>query len=246
MIFFFGTRRLGRVFEAGNARVETDFFCVNFLPLVPLSSYFCVGGGLDDQAIPRVGASVIAGYLRAWGLVGGAVALGFGIQAAVRGEVDARAWFALGAAALVAAVAWLVVGKLGDDARARLAVYADAAEHPIDVALLREDLRERLREPLWDTVAEGARSLAPSTYRSAPDPARDWQAIAVDPSVRDRAFLRAAMTLARVDGARGEHGEHGEHTNTGARAELARTHDAIWAKLKTMEADRASKTFRLE
>lgn len=218
MIFFFGSRRLGTVFAVGNARVETEFFCVNFLPLFPVRSRFCVtgDGGADeaelDHPIPLVRASVIAGFARAWGLV-----LGLGLLAhAVLGRDGvAHGSLLLGVVLLaITTWAWTSLGAPSADDVARLRVYQSFTTYPVDPTLFDEDVASELRARLATVMKERVPMLGAGTYREMPD-AREFEAIARHPDVRDPEFLRAAMTLARV-------------TRDDA------LHDAIWEKLKKL------------
>jgi hypothetical protein len=222
MIFFFGTRRLGTVYAALGGRVVTEFACVNHLPIFPVRSRFLIGQ--EDHAIAFVPVSIAAAYLRAWGPI--ALIAAFFV-------LGPSAPFFAGGIWLAALTSWgfLRFGKLSADEIAKRRAYATIVSFPIDVALLVPDDAERLRERLLREVVEQAPAVMSSTYRSAPDPARDWPAIALDPTVRDPAFLCTAMTLARVASARAV----GEE-----RRALERAHAAIWKKLRTDPALLAS------
>jgi hypothetical protein len=227
MIFIFGTRRLGTVHAVDGVHVVTDFACVNHLPIFPLRSRVETAAYATLRELPLVPTSVIAGYARAWGVVAVLVAWMAVLAAASR---DDHAPAAAGAAAFVAVLvtiatvaAWWRLGKLGAEEQAQRRVYAKAAGHPVDVAQVDAHDAAELREALFAAVKAAVPALeAPTSYRTAPDPARDWRALAADPAVNDEAFLRDALTLARIEwrGARGAE-----------RRAIARTHGRIWAKL---------------
>jgi len=230
MIVFVGPRRLGTVFAVGNARVETEFFCVNFLPIFPQRSRFVVAAYGDtaevDHPIPLVPISVLAGYLRSWGLIASVFAMARGIFGDPPAAPVNAVFIVLGLAlVLLTWWAWIGLGEPSADDAARWKAYAAYARFPLDVALLDGDAAARLREQLAADLAERAPALLAGTYRTAPDPARDWAAIALHPDVRDPELLRAALTLARLESTKGD---------ARSRATFARTHDAIWAKLKAL------------
>jgi hypothetical protein len=74
MIIIYGHRAFGRVDEYGGEYVQTSFAHVYFMPLVPTASMWVTREGQDGSRlgleIPLDGKSVLAAYLRTWGLVG--------------------------------------------------------------------------------------------------------------------------------------------------------------------------------
>jgi hypothetical protein len=113
MIIFYGTNTFGPVDEIENVgRVETRFFHVWFLPLIPLGSHFVLDGD-DDHAlrVPFSFKSLASAWMRAalgWGGVALAAYAGyqaFGSGAVVRGAASALA-------AVASFVAFWLVGRM--------------------------------------------------------------------------------------------------------------------------------------
>src|SRR5690349_1813187 len=108
MIIFFGTRRYGAVdhLETG-ARVETMFFHMWFVPLVPTKSYLVVADGgrsFRGVELPMSGKSVLAAYLRTacvFGAIGAIIGFLASLGSISRGGMEAIAWTVV--AAVVAA-----------------------------------------------------------------------------------------------------------------------------------------------
>lgn len=82
MIAIFGTRSFGYVDRIpGIGYVATQFFHVNFVPLFPVKTFFILEGtesdnGFRGQQLSMSGKSVLAGYLRMWGVYGAVLAAG--------------------------------------------------------------------------------------------------------------------------------------------------------------------------
>lgn len=156
MIVWFGACRRGRVNVCGGTKIETIFFCIQFLPFFPLSTSLVFEelgeGAYRGIPIPWQPASILAGYLRSWGVVAAAVCWLF-----VATERDGPSVPAL-VLALVATAAALFaffrLGRLSLDERARRHVYEEVTGIPADVALLpdRDALRERLRAELQPSL----------------------------------------------------------------------------------------------
>jgi hypothetical protein len=78
MILIWGTRHYGRVDRYGDQFLATKFAHLWFLPLFPLQSMWVTGDTGDGYRGHRVrlsGRSVVAGYLRVWGVVAAAVGI---------------------------------------------------------------------------------------------------------------------------------------------------------------------------
>jgi hypothetical protein len=77
MIIIYGHRAYGRVDEYGGEYVQTSFAHVYFIPLFPTGSMWVTretpDGGKLGLEIPLDGKSVLAAYLRTWGIVLAAV-----------------------------------------------------------------------------------------------------------------------------------------------------------------------------
>lgn len=234
MIVWFGTRFYGKVHRCAGTYLATQFVHVNFLPLIPLGSHWVLQEHIDGThtSIPARfhPTSILAAYLRTWGLVGA-----IGCNAIVLlGLLNTRnpslslllvSLLTITACIGVQLLAWMALGRLSLDERAQRLVYSEFAGAPVDVAWL-DETRDALRLTLTDTVVAHARGLMTSTYRTACDPVTQWTAIAVDPTVTERNFLAAALTLARIEWS---------YAQGAARKHLASTHAAIWNKLRSLD-----------
>jgi hypothetical protein len=231
MIFIAGRRLVGRVEEHAGTFIVTQFWHMNFLPLVPLRSYLVLESGPSAASIRRcVGirlhaASVLAGYLRAWCTV--MVPVWCLSAFLANGGGGAAECLLVGALLILVDVwAWTRLGRLRPKEIVQRETYAALTHERVDAALLCRN-NDAFRDTLHANVAEGARSLMASGYRTALDPERDWAEVALDPTVRDRAFVQACFTLARIEWGRAE----GPH-----RAKLAGVHDLLWQKLDAIRA----------
>jgi hypothetical protein len=200
MIAMFSRRAYGRIEVVGETFVVTQFSCVNFLPIVPHETHLVLArapnGECTSVRIPLRAASVLAGYLRAWGATGAAVSLFVALSAGDAGErIRAIAVFAV--SAFVCAVAWLFLGRPSTADRARRDLYRAVTAFPVDPALLAEETRHELGERLRTELGTRAPALARATYREAP--AAAWEEVALDPAVTDEDFLRRAAVLARIE-----------------------------------------------
>lgn len=252
MILLWGTRDYGDVESmafptaAGEGRplasaaprlsIVTRFFHIQLLPLFPLASYLILRDRGEERPIPLHRGSVVAGYLRTWGLL----LLVVGVYEALhRGVGQQLGQGGQGAALFVLCALWMSLvfslGRLSSLQRAQRQVYAEFAGAPVDVACLVSrgavGAAQPLHEALRAEVVERARAYASSSYRDAADPHSAWDQIALSPAVvptKDARFLRAALTLARLEGAV----ESGPR-----RQELARSHAALWRKLQDRASD---------
>src|SRR5579859_390165 len=90
MIIIYGRRMYGRVNVSGPTSVLTEFAHIYYLPIAPIRSHLILSsdaGGLRGVAIPLHGLSVLAAYLRAWGIVG-TIACLLGLLGAIGSEDD--------------------------------------------------------------------------------------------------------------------------------------------------------------
>lgn len=226
MFFFFGTRAAGAIDRCEQTRVETHFWHLWWLPLVPIGSYLIVGEGEAGRRAIPLGwhtRSVVAGYLRTWSVL-------FAIASAWL--VTRRGTPGIGALAvgLSAAAIGFGLGRLSPEEHARRRVYARHALHPVDPALLAES-RHQMAAELRAEIVERARAAIERGYRDAPIPTDASTrtlvaAIAGDPGIRDVDLLGATMTLARIESSL---------TRGAERAALAAAHDALWHRIREIE-----------
>jgi hypothetical protein len=108
MIVIFGTQRYGKVDQVpGLFHVVTDFFHIDFLPLVPTASYLILDGTDRGARIGLSGKSILFTWLRLALFVGGGVALVVAIYFLTR-RLDLIEWsHALGTLALSASLFYL-------------------------------------------------------------------------------------------------------------------------------------------
>jgi hypothetical protein len=205
VFFFFGTRRAGVIAAHGGTRIETHFLHVSWLPIVPVGSYLVLGAGVaGERAIPiglHVG-STLAGYARTWGPV--LIAAGWLVRMR---EVGTPWWLTMLAGAVATGLGFLH-GRVGPDERARRAVYARYALHPVDPAHLgpardqmAADLRQEIIARSRGTITKGYRDPAGGIALEEESAEKLVTRIAEDPTVEDEELLGAAMTLARIVGA---------------------------------------------
>lgn len=235
MVVIYGTRFYGSLDKCGPTRIATRFVHIYYLPLIPIGSSLILDEDPDAKTYRAIGLglhlrSTLAAYARVWLPVAALASLGT-VYSAV-GRVHRVGWSTVAidalfatAMAVLAVLAWSKLGKLTRDERAQRLVYSELTGFPADPALLRAD-REPLRQRLVATVQERASRLAATGYRMGPDPASEWDKIALDPSVRDREFLGAALTLARLDWSLARAAD---------RPRLAERHQKIWKKLLEVE-----------
>jgi hypothetical protein len=202
MIFFFNRRAYGRVEVFEGTYVVTSFWCINLLPLFPQGTHLVLArAGVPAERWTTVplaahGGSIAAGYLRVWGAFAAAGAL----VALLLSGTDAERLRALAVAAvsaLVCAAAWLLIGRVGAEVRARRAVYREVTGVPVDPAWLPEEQRRELGARLRSELGARTPALASATYREAPVAA--WQDAVSDPGVTDQDFVRRALVLARIE-----------------------------------------------
>lgn len=202
----FGVRQYGKVHACGPSYVATRFFHIWFVPLLPTESHL-VFAEQGDQArgvsVPLSGPSVLAGYLRAWGLIGAAV-MGFtlltDLSPHAEPSISSVLFKLIGASLMVAGaiVGFSLLGKLSPEEKQMRAVYSLYGSYPVDPAQI-GPARLPLRDLLMATVVERARGLAATGYRLSADPQYAWAPVALDPTQSDETLITAAFTLARVE-----------------------------------------------
>jgi hypothetical protein len=200
MIVFFNRRAYGRVEVFEGTFVVTSFWCLNLLPLVPHETHLVLAraptGECTAVVIPAHGASIVAGYLRAWAGFAMAGAL-VAVLLSDTHRDSGRAMVLAAASALVCAAAWLLVGRVGAEERARRAVYREVTGVPVDPAWLPEEQRREIGAKVRAELDARTPALARATYREAPVAA--WEEAVADPGVTDQDFVRRALVLARID-----------------------------------------------
>jgi hypothetical protein len=222
MLIVYGRRLSGKIDACGSTWIETMFAHLWYLPLIPMGSHLMLGGG-RSIAIGLSGRSVLAAYLRSWGVIGAIGCIAAAASSDDFSEAIPQVIIAVTAAA-VAAWAWIKLGRLSRDEVGQREAYVAYAGHPVDVALLAAKAPELTRK-LHETVASQARGLMGGSYRSALDPETQWHTIALDPTVIDRSFLEACLTLARLEGALAQGPERGK---------LEKAHHDIWKRLRSL------------
>jgi hypothetical protein len=231
MIIIFGRRAYGRVEVSGGTFILTEFVHLWYLPIAPTGSHLVLSrdptGLCQNLPIRMHGVSVLAAYLRTWGALGIAACLVAALGASDDGWMSSMPWLVC-AAGLAAAVvvAWTKLGKLPPGELARRQVYARFAGAAVDVGQLGGHA-DGLLESLREAVALQGRGLMSASYRTVQDVGTRWAEVALDPTVLDRGFLEACLTLARVEWSRARGLE---------RARLADIHRKVWRKLDAQAA----------
>ena len=110
MLFIFGRRLLGKCDEVpGLFHVATQFFHINYLPLVPLGTYVVTsqtGNSFRGVPIALNGKSILCAWGRALSLVGIVVAILCGVIELSGGQADSQEKMTLVVAAVVAGMAF--------------------------------------------------------------------------------------------------------------------------------------------
>ena len=236
MIIVYGTRLYGTVERCGTSRIATRFFHIYGMPLLPLGSTLVTEEGEDNNyrgiSLGLHLRSLVAGYARPWLPLLAVVMLVCAWQdwktpAIADGSVsDAVILELCGIATLASAIwAWVRFGKLSLEERAQRMIYADFTGIPADVALLAEK-HSSLRDTLLEQLEKRTPEVAATGYRIGIDASAGWDRVALEPSVRDRNFVAAAFTLARVEWAlaRGPR-----------RATCTERHARLWSKLRELD-----------
>lgn len=222
----YGTRLSGKVDACAGSYVATRFFHIYYIPLIPLSSWLVLG---EDRAMPMPmqWRSVLAGYLRGALTIAAAV---LAVQmlmffSSSYHSLDADTFFPeliVPLAAIGGAIAgWAYLGRLSKNDRGKRAIYWDAIGYFVDPAQL-GDARHSLIEKLRKDVYTRAKAITAASYREQWEPENKWRELAAKPSMNDLDYLKAALTLCRLEWsfASGAH-----------RAELAKDHALIFENI---------------
>ena len=206
MIIVYGTRLYGKIDSCGDTHVATRFFHISWLPLIPMGTQLVLeknGGSYRFLPQSLSGRSVLAAYLRTWGVIAAAFVAWHGITGFVEaldyGVVKEMllAPLSVFAAVGVVASAYFQLGRLSVAEKAQRFVYADYVGYPIDVAAFRD--RDAVRRSLTEALAKKAPTLGLFGYRNEMPAAPDYPSMALDPTVHDLEFLNASLTLARIE-----------------------------------------------
>jgi len=238
MIVVYGTRMYGRIDRCGPTFLGTRFFHIWYVPLIPIGTHLVFAEEDDGfRGVPTAlsGRSVLAAYLRVWGIVGTIIA----IIALVAGISDAAHTDDLGVMIISVLVygfgailaltftlaGFLFIGRLSAEEKQRRAIYAQYTGTHADPADL-GDARMGIRQQLMGSFVHRAQGLASNGYRLPADAANPWGNIAADPSVNDPDLVMQALTLARVD----ESLAQGPH-----KSQMQILQRALWDKIRHMQ-----------
>lgn len=196
----FFVAEVGQVHRAGSTFVATPFVCFLFVPLFPVARSTIHHEGPSGEvhatvATGLVGDSLFRAFVRVWGPLLAVAVAPMGLTMGLRGP---EAQLALGVVAVFVLLgfgaglyAHLRTGELRADEEARRLVHAEILGFAADPAIVPSGAWETR---LVRAVVRRARRLGAAGYRES---GRTWDQVARDPSVTDRDFLAAAMTLAR-------------------------------------------------
>ncbi len=227
MIIWFGQRQYGRVEVIAGTHIATVFTYAQFMPIAPERSYFVFR---DDDGcerfipIPRHRRSILAAYLRTWGILAS-----IGLVPVVAAFTAGSAWVVpatLAALAFVVGLAYLALtrfGVLSPEERAERVVHGWWTGLPIDPAHL-GNVRFSLAGALRAELVGRTGAMMATGYRCAHPAETHHRAIALDPTVTDRDYIAAAFTLARIEESLTPEGA--------ARDAIAGEREALWRKLR--------------
>ncbi len=226
----YGTRLSGKVDSFAGSYIATRFFHIYYIPLIPMSSWLVLKDG-SGVSVPLNLRSVMAGWLRGVGTIAAVVALCALMASSGHHHYDEESslfdWI-LPAVLLSGSLwGWIMLGRLSRRAKAERVIYYDSLGHFGDPARL-GDGRHTLIEKLRKDVQSRAQALAGIGYRESYDPETAWRRVAAKPSTTDLPFLKAALTLARLEWsfASGEH-----------QKQLARDHALIFENIERAHPD---------
>jgi hypothetical protein len=238
MIIVYGTRMYGRIDRCGPTFLGTRFFHIWYVPLIPVGTHLVFNEEDDGfRGLPTglSGRSVLAAYMRVWGVVGSilaVIALIGGISDAARTDdlgVMIVSALVYGFGALLALgftlAGFLFIGKLSTEDKQRRAIYAQYTGTYADPADL-GDARMEIRQQILGAFAHRAQGLASSGYRLPADAANQWANIAVDPGVHDTDLVMQGLTLARID----ESLAQGPY-----KSQMQVLHRALWDKVRRLQ-----------
>lgn len=197
MLIVWGQRTYGKVDGHREQYAATRFFHVWFLPLIPLGSVWMLGDGGRGHAMRLSGKSIVAAYLRTWGVIGGGVAMLVGFAGGGLAAVVA------GAAALAVGLASFAWSRARGRAAARAELLGAVLPTAIDPLRVDRTFAANLRphvEARWAEVA-GGRTPGDLIERGDATPAQRATAFALL-RVLARAERGAAGRTARADSER--------------------------------------------
>jgi hypothetical protein len=217
---------LGAVEKVGKSSVQTLFFTLLLLPIVPQGSYLVTKypDGKKVLELETQRRSVLAAYLRWWPGILGVLGIGGAVTANFTGVPDLVIPLgALGGALFLASLVAAVTtrGVLPPDEVARRTVYSEFVGVAVDVAQIKDvwSLRDDLKRML-SNLAESAGFTHGQKHGYGFD---RWMDVALHPQMNDPQFLRAALTVSRI--------LVGHPQSDEERATMPRVHDDIWRKL---------------
>ncbi|MCC6528262.1 MAG: hypothetical protein IT373_36795 [Polyangiaceae bacterium] len=224
-----GERPYSSVERFDGCRVLTTFKHFYWLPVIPRHSFVRseTPSGVREIAIGIHWVSVLATCARIWGTIwlsACVIALLAGARSFVLGTTI---WLDL--VALCAVVLWgfVLAGRISPTSAAQRRVYARLTGAPVDVGRYSPAQAHDLREDLLPALVDGARPYR-FDYRSAVDARLAWREIALHDEVRDRDYLEAALTRARLETPWSPRGVE--------RRAMATAHERIWRKLSGSKA----------
>lgn len=201
----FFVAQVGQVHRAGSTFVATPVLCFLVLPLFPVARstihHEAPNGEAHTTVATRlVGDSVFRAFVRVWGPLLAVAVAPLCLTTGLRGPAE-LVLASVGVFVLVGFGAGLYAhvrsGRLRDDEVARRLVHAEILGFAAAPAIVPAGAWETR---LVRAVTCRARRLGRDGYRES---GRTWDQVALDPSVTDRDFVAAAMTLARRQSARG-------------------------------------------
>ncbi|MDI1448382.1 hypothetical protein [Polyangium sp. 6x1] len=235
MLIVGGRRLYGKVEQVGSTYIATTFAFLQFLPLFPVRSHIVVAeGSADTHTVVHIKMnwkSVATGYLRAYGVAATLIALIPGLAMAGNSKAPTAylgAGLVLVCAGLTTA-AFSMIGRLSREEKAQRLLYARYLGHPVHPSVLDEDTRGAIAQKLRDFLEErAAAAMTGSNYRKGGPVKAGYRVLALEPSMRDREYLEAALTLACLDAS----------LSVGPmRADAERVHGALWNKLRAEHPD---------
>ena len=194
-----GVRACGRTHCFAGSAVETEFFALLRMPIVPLRSHLVTEWSPKKLRTTLSVRSVLVAYSLWWGSLL-TVAFGFG---ALRMFERSNIWVLWAVLAGVSLAAALWAGKrswqLSATDEKRRVVYAKESGQPFDPAMLPLYEANELKLQLGPRLAEEAKRLGIGGYRDGQADEEAWVNVAHRPEVDDLTFLRGALTMARVE-----------------------------------------------
>jgi hypothetical protein len=221
-VVIWGERTYGRIEEFEGTCVATRMGHLYFVPIGPHRGQlvFKDAQGRERAFTTRIDRrSLLVVYARWWSPIAAIVAL-VAVAKVAPGALPV-AFLAALVAVIAVQIAMSRVGRLSEEEKAHRRVYRDLTGLPFDAGLL-ATCDPNVRARVHAGLSARARTLDASAYRRVHDPEAAWAEIALEPMVRDAAYLCGAFTLARIDRAL---------TSGADRARLDRVHDEIWKKL---------------